>query len=122
MMSLIAVLGLAVLVGLVFIALLLAAVLAYLKLGKPSLPGPALFSTGKRFKQQREKVRASKVYMIYSQLSTFLQMFVEVLQECDSLSADFEGWLVTADPMVIKQLMNRKEHTAKRSRLYQVSK
>lgn len=47
-------------------------------------------------------------------------MFVDVLQECGSLSADFEGFFVTADPTVVKQLMNSKEHTATRSKLYQV--
>jgi len=49
-----------------------------------------------------------------------MQMFVDALQECGSLSADFEGFFVTADPVVVKQLMNSKEHTATRSKLYQV--
>ena len=48
------------------------------------------------------------------------QMFVDALQECDSLSADFEGFFVTAEPTIVKQLMNSKEHTATRSKLYQV--
>lgn len=94
--------------GLVCALLLLGGMIAgvtlYMVCGKPTLPGPPFGTMGQRFKQRREKV------------------FVEVLQEVGALSTIFEGWLVTADPALVKDLLNSKVHTEHRSRLYKWSK
>lgn len=49
------------------------------------------------------------------------QMLVSALQESGGLTAEFEGFLVTADPAVVGKLFNSKAHCAHRSIFYWAS-
>eukprot|EP01138_Halocafeteria_seosinensis_P002653 gb/GECG01002712.1/.p1 GENE.gb/GECG01002712.1/~~gb/GECG01002712.1/.p1 ORF type:complete len:506 (+),score=38.07 gb/GECG01002712.1/:1-1518(+) len=71
---------------------------------RPHLNGPSGADFQKRFKEHREKV------------------YVPILQECGSLSAEINNMVCTADPVIIKKLLNRKEYFEKRSRIYKLGR